>query len=358
VEASTANVDEAKVHAFMDKVIGDFSAAMTTVLTAMGDKLGLFKELAENGPATSAELAERAGVDERYTREWLHGLHAAGYLELDRGGGRFSLPPEHQVAFAQERGPMFLCGGYQEFYAAMSVIPQITDSFRNGGGVPQSQYPPDFWEGLGRFTAGWHENLLVQQWIPSVPEIKAKLERGCRYADVGCGQGLALIKLAEAFPGSTFVGYDAFEGSVAGAAEAAEAAGVSDRVQFELRDVAEGLSEEFDVISTYDVIHDAVDPVALLAGIRSGLADDGHYLLLDINCADDPADNEGPLAALFYGFSVLYCMTTSLAHGGAGLGTCGLPPAKAKELCEKAGFTRFEQVEMENPFNNLFHVQP
>jgi 2-polyprenyl-3-methyl-5-hydroxy-6-metoxy-1,4-benzoquinol methylase len=342
----------------MDKVIGDFSAAMTTVLTAIGDKLGLFKELASGGPATSSELAQRAGVDERYTREWLHGLHAAGYLELDRESGRFSLPPEHQLAFAQERGPMFLCGGYQEFYASMAIVPQITEAFRNGGGVAQSEYPEEFWEGLSRFTAGWHENLLVQEWIPAVPEVKAKLEQGCRYADVGCGGGLALIKLAEAFPNSTYVGYDAFEGSVAGATEAAEAAGVSDRVSFELRDVSQGLSEKFDVISTYDVIHDAVDPVGLLTGIRSGLADDGHYLLLDINCADDPADNEGPLAALFYGFSVLYCMTTSLAHGGEGLGTCGLPPKKAKELCSEAGFSRFGQVELENPFNNLFHVQP
>ena len=355
--AQKPQVDEAKAAEFLGKVIGDFSGAMVTVLTAMGDKLGLFKDLAENGPATSEELAKRAGVDERYAREWLLGLSSAGYLEHE-GGGRFSLPIDHQPAFAQERGPMFLCGGYQEFFSAMGILPQLVEAFRSGGGVPQSAYSDDFWEGLGRFTAGWHENHLVQEWIPAIPEVQRKLEEGCRYADVGCGQGLALIKLASAFPNSTFVGYDAFDGSIAGAAEAAEQAGVGDRITFEVRDVGGGLDEKFDVMSTFDVIHDAVDPVGLLKGIRSGLADDGHYLLLDINCCDDPTDNVGPLASLFYGFSVTYCMTTSLAGGGVGLGTCGLPPAKARELCLEAGFSQCEMLPLENPFNNLYDVTP
>jgi 2-polyprenyl-3-methyl-5-hydroxy-6-metoxy-1,4-benzoquinol methylase len=351
-------LDEARVEAFAGQVIGDFAGAMTTLLTAIGDKLGLFRELAANGPATSQELAARAAMDERYAREWLHALHAAGYLDHDAATGRFVLPAEHAPVFADEGGALFMCGGYQEFLGALGVVPQIVDAFRSGGGVPQSAYSDDFWTGLGRFTAGWHENLLVQQWIPAVPGLQARLESGCRLADVGCGQGLALIRLAQAFPASTFVGYDAFEGSLAGATEAAERAGVADRVRFELLDATAGLPETFDVITTFDVIHDAVDPAGLLTAIRGGLADDGDYLLLDINCADDPLENVGPLAALFYGFSVTYCMTTSLAHGGEGLGTCGLPPAKARELCAQAGFSRFDLVPLENPFNNLFHVRP
>ena len=349
-------IDEAKAEEFVGKVIGDFAGAMTTILTLIGDQLGLFKELAANGAADSHQLAQRAGIDERYAREWLHGLHAAGYLTRENGG--FALPPEHQLAFAQEGGPMFLCGGYEEFYGVLAVVPQLIESFKTGGGVAQDQYPQQFWRGLGRFTAGWHENHLVQEWIPAVPDVHAKLQQGARYADVGCGQGLALVRLAQAFPNSTFVGYDVFEGSLAGAAELAEREGVSDRVSFEVRDVAEGLDEKFDVISTFDVVHDAVDPVGLLKGIRSGLADDGHYLLLDINCADDPVDNQGPLAALFYGFSVTYCMTTSLADGGVGLGTCGLPPAKAKELTTEAGFSSCDKLPLENPFNNLYDVRP
>lgn len=352
-------LDQVKVEEFMGKTIGDFAGAMSTVLTAIGDKLGLFKALAGEGPANGEELAGRTGVDARYATEWLRALHAAGYLELDRASGRYELPPEHALAFAQERGPMFLCGGYQEFLGAMQILPQLVDAFRDGGGVPQSAYPTDFWDGLSRFTAGWHENLLVQVWVPAIPEVMAKLQAGCRYADVGCGQGLALIKLAQAFPHSTFVGYDAFEGSLAGAREAAAEAGVGDRVSFELRDIAaQPLEDPFDIVSTFDVIHDAVDPVALLRGIHAGLAPNGHYLLLDINCADDPADNQGPLAALFYGFSVTYCMTTSLAHGGAGLGTCGLPPAVANRLCVEAGFSSVERVDLENPFNILYEVRP
>jgi hypothetical protein len=193
-------IDEAKAEEFLGKVIGDFAGAMNTVLTLIGDQLGLFKELAENGAANSDQLAERAGIDERYAREWLHGLHAAGYLTRENGG--FALPPEHQLAFAQEGGPMFLCGGYEEFYAMLAVVPQLIESFKTGGGVPQSEYPEYFWNGLRRFTAGWHENHLVQEWIPAVPDVQAKLEAGCRYADVGCGQGLAIIRLAQAFPNS------------------------------------------------------------------------------------------------------------------------------------------------------------
>ena len=352
----TVQVDEARAEEFLGKVVGDFSGAMATLLAAIGDKLGLFAELASGGPATSAELCSRADIDERYAREWLHGMHAAGYLEHDRG--RFALPLEHQPAFAQEGGPMFLCGGMQEFLGVLGVVPQIIEAFRTGGGVPQSAYGEDFWQGLPRFTAGWHENLLVQEWIPAVPEVEARLTAGCRYADVGCGGGLAVVRLAQAFPNSTFVGYDAFEGSLAGARRFAESEGVADRVRFELRDVGTGLDERFDVISTFDVIHDAVDPVGLLKGIRSGLADDGHYLLLDINCSDDPVENQGPLAALFYGFSVTYCMTTSLAHGGRGLGTCGLPPGMATELCREAGFGSVQRLPLENPFNILYDVRP
>ncbi len=353
-----AELDAAKVEAFVGKVVGDFSGTMATLMAAVGDKLGLFRTLAESGPATSEELADRAGVDERYAREWLHGMFCAGYLEHDDAGGRFVLPPEHIPALAQELGPMCMCGGEQELLGMLGTIPQLEEAFRTGGGVPQSAYSQDFWDGLVRFTGGWHENHLVQEWIPAVPDIKAKLEAGCRYADVGCGQGLALTRLAQAFPNSTFVGYDVFEGSLAGAAETAQEGGVADRITFEQRDVTDGLPEQFDVVSTFDVVHDSADPGGLMKAIRGGLADDGHFLMLEINCADRPTDNAGPLGTLFYGFSVFYCMTTSLAQDGEGLGTCGVPPAKAQELGEAAGFGTVDRVPLENPFNILYDLRP
>ena len=244
-------IDEAKAEEFVGKVIGDFAGAMTTVLTLIGDQLGLFKELAENGPANSEQLAERAGIDERYAREWLHGLHAAGYLTTDNGG--FALPAEHQLAFAQEGGPMFLCGGYEEFYAMLAVVPKLIESFKTGGGVPQSDYPQEFWNGLRRFTAGWHENHLVQEWIPAVPEVKEKLEAGCRYADVGCGAGVGRHPAGAGVPQVDVRRLRRLRGLDRRRGGTGPAEGVSDRVRFEVRDVGEGLDEKFDVISTFDV---------------------------------------------------------------------------------------------------------
>jgi SAM-dependent methyltransferase len=354
--APQTQIDEAKVEAFMGKLIGDYSGAMMTLQCAMGDRLGLFKALADQGPATSAELAARAGVNERYALEWLRAMATAGYIERDRSSDTYTLPPEHALALAQEGSPMFFGGGFQMVSAMSGVFDQVADRFRNGGGVAQDAYAPEFWEGLERFTNGWFENFLIQEWIPSMPRVKEKLEQGCLYADVGTGAGVAILKLAAEFPNSKFVGYDLSEAQIERARKNIADAGFGDRVRVELKDVVEGVDEKFDVISTYDVIHDAIDPQGLLKAIRQGLKDDGIYICLDINCADDPADNEGPVAAMFYGFSIYYCMTTSLAHNGEGLGTCGLPEAKLRELCTEAGFGDVRRVEMENPFNNLYEV--
>ena len=349
--------DEAKLEAFMEKAIGNLSGTMTTIQCVLGDRLGLFKDLAENGPATAENLAARAGVNERYATEWLRGMASAGYLEQDRDSGRFSMPPEHALVLAQEGSPMFFGGGYQMIPGMMAVLDELTDAFRKGGGVKQDAYPDDWWEGMQRFSDGFFENFLLQQWIPAVPDAQKKLEDGGLYADVGCGSGRALLKLAAAFPNSEFVGYDISKQQLKRAKANAKAAGVDKRVRFEQKDVNEGLPEQYDVISTYDVVHDAVDPQGLLTAIRQGLNDDGIYICLDINCADDHADNEGPLASMFYGFSVTYCMTTSLANDGEGLGTCGLPESKLRELCDEAGFSSVKRVELENPFNNLYEAR-
>jgi SAM-dependent methyltransferase len=351
---TATQIDQGKLDAFMGKALTDLSGTTATVLAFLGDRLGLFRALAD-GPATSDELAARAGVHERYAREWLRGMTAAGYLEAD--DERFVLPAEQAQALATEGGPFFLGGVHQELIGMLGPLDALAAAFRSGGGVPQSAYPADAWDGMRRFSQGWFENLLLQEWIPAAAETREKLAAGARYADVGCGSGLAVIKLAQAFPRSAFVGYDAFPGQVERARAAAQAAGVGERVRFEVRDVAAGVDETFDVISTFDVVHDAVDPTALLRSIRGMLAPDGIYLMLEMNSADDPADNVGPLATLFYGFSVIYCMTTSLAHGGAGLGTCGCPPAKVRELSAAAGFSRVERLPLENPFNILYAIR-
>jgi 2-polyprenyl-3-methyl-5-hydroxy-6-metoxy-1,4-benzoquinol methylase len=325
---ATTGIDEKKAEEFVGRVLTDTSAAMITTLCAVGDRLGLFKDLAANGPATSTQLAERTGINERYAREWLSALAATGYLTYDPATAVFTLPAEHVPALAQEAGPYFFGGVHQMLTGISGALDPLVEAFRSGGGVPQSRYGADWWDGMERFTAAWVENLLVQEWVPLVPDVKAKLEAGAAVADVGCGRGRALVKLAQTFPNSTFVGYDVFGPSVEAATAKAKAAGVDDRVRFEERDVSGGLPERFDVIWTLDVIHDAVDPVGVLRAIRDALTDDGVYLCLDINCSDKLEENVGPLGAMFLSFSVLYCMTTSLANDGAGLGTVGLHEPK------------------------------
>jgi SAM-dependent methyltransferase len=351
-------LDEAKLEAFMGKVIGDLSGTMTTLFCSIGDRLGLFRDLAAQGPATSEELAERTGINERYAAEWLRGLAAAGYLEREGDTGRYALPPEHSPALAQEAGPMFVGGAYEMLPGMARTFDGLVDAFREGGGIPQAAYDPSIWEGMQRFTDTWFENHLLQEWIPAVPNIAEKLAAGASVADVGCGSGRAVLKLAAEYPESTFVGYDAFEGQLSRAIENAKRAGVDDRVRFELLDVTKGLPDTYDVVTTFDVIHDAADPAGLIKAIRAGTKPDGSYLMLEINCADRHEDNVGPLAAMFYGISVFYCMTTSLANGGAGLGTCGMPGAKVRELCTAAGFDTVTRLPFDDPFNVLFEARP
>jgi 2-polyprenyl-3-methyl-5-hydroxy-6-metoxy-1,4-benzoquinol methylase len=261
-------------------------------------------------------------------------------------------------ALVHEGGPFFFGGVHEMLPALAGVLDQVIESFRRGGGVPQSAYDVHFWDGGERFTMGWFENLLTQQWIPAMPDVKAKLERGALVADVGCGRGRALIKMAQVFPKSRYVGYDVFQPSVDRATANAKAAGVADQVSFHQLDASTGLPEQYDVITTFDVVHDAADPGSLLRSIRAALHPDGTYVCLDINCSNRLEENAGPLGAMFHGFSVLYCMTTSLANGGVGLGTLGLHEPKMRELCAEAGLRNVRRVPMENPFNQLYEVKP
>jgi len=349
-------MDENRATEFTGRVLADTAAAATIVLAALGDRMGLFKDLAAHGPATSGELAGRTGLSERYVREWLGGMFAAGYLTYDDTQQRYALPAEHAPTLATEPGPAFFGGVHQELIGAIQRYHQVAEAFRTGGGVRPADLHPDVWAGTSRFTAQWHQNMLVQQWLPLVPDTTARLRAGARVADVGCGTGQALIALARAFPAITGTGYDTHPPVIEQARQAAAHAGVADRISYQVLDAAAELPESFDVITTFDVVHDAIDPLGLLRSIHDALRSGGRYLCLEINCSDQAADNTGPIATLLYGFSVLYCMTTSLADGGEGLGTLGLPAPVLRQLAGKAGFTHVRQVEMDNPFNSLYEL--
>ncbi len=347
--------DPSEVEAFVGRVVGDTSAWMSVTMAMIGERLGLWSALADSRPVTSAELAERTGTAERYVREWLSAMAAHGYLAYEPNSGRFTLPPAHVPVLGAE-GPMFFGGCHQGLYGLSTMLGSVMDAFRGGGGIPLSDYPADWWEGLERFNRGWFDYLLPQVWLPALPDIDAALRRGADVADIGCGRGRALIRLAEAYPAGRYVGFDTHQESVDAARAAAEAAGVADRVRFECLDVSDGFPGEYDLITTFDVIHDAADPMGILRAIRGSLRQDGRYLCLDINASHRLQDNVGPLAAYFYGVSVLFCMTSSLAHGGAGLGTCGFNEHTARQMCGEAGFGTVRRVDIENPFNILYEI--
>jgi SAM-dependent methyltransferase len=339
--------DPADVEAFVGRVVGDSSAWMVTTMAMIGDRLGLWRALADTRPVTSTELAHRTGTTERYVREWLSSMASHGYLTYEPGAERFALPAAHAPALASE-GPVYFGGLHQALYGLTGVLGQVVDAFRHGGGVPLASYPDDWWHGLERFSSGWFDHLLPQVWLPLLPDVHAVLRRGADVADIGCGRGRALIRLAQAYPAGRYVGYDIHAD--------AEAAGVADRVHFECRDASAGFPGDYDVITTFDVIHDAADPQGILRAIRGALRPDGRYICLDINASHRLQDNAGPLGAYFYGVSLLFCLTTSLAQDGAGLGTCGFNEHTARRLCAEAGFGTVRRVEMDNPFNILYEI--
>jgi len=357
-ETTPAATDRAKVEAFLNKALNDTNGLLVTVMATIGDRLGLFKDLAAHGPATSTELAARTAINERYAREWLGAMASAGYLAYNPMSQRFTLPPEHVPILAQEAGPYFYGGIHQMLMGMVKPLDQLLHAFRQGGGVPQAAYDGSTWEGMERFSASWVENRLLRQWIPAIPELPDRLERGIRVADVGCGGGRALIKMAQAYPHSRYIGYDVFAPTIAQATANAQAAGVTDRVRFQQLNVAEGLPERYDLITTFDVVHDAVKPRELLRAIRQALALDGIYLCLDVKCADKIEENTGPISTFFSCVSVLYCVPTSLAGGGEALGALGLPESKLRALCLEAGFSSVHRLPLKNPFNNLYVVRP
>jgi 2-polyprenyl-3-methyl-5-hydroxy-6-metoxy-1,4-benzoquinol methylase len=356
---TSSEVPTGAVQTFMEKVLGDYASANAFFMAAIGDRLGLFKDLAARGTATSLELAVRTGLQERYVREWLAGMAAAGYLTYEPDTGRYALPAEHAPVLAEEAGRFFLgCAffGYSTNYG--QTFHRLLGAFRDGGGVPQDLFGEEVTEAIDRVTAPWCEHLLVPEWLPAMPDVLAKLRAGATVADVGCGRGRAVINLARAFPACSVVGYDVYEPAVLAAQSRAAAAGLSDRVRFEVRDVVQGLPQRYDVVTTFDVVHDSANPRRLLRAIHESLQPDGRYLCVDINCSERPEDNVGPLSTIMYGLSLAYCMTVSLAEGGEGLGALGLHEAKLTELASETGFSQVRRVPIEDPFNNLYVLTP
>lgn len=354
--ATEVQLDQEKLEAFVERIVLDVGTAMRGGLMYIGDRLGIFAALAESGPVTGVELSQRTGLNERYLREWLGAMATAEYLEHDSEGDTYFLPPEHALPLADEEFPFFSGGLMQMIVPTVSVAPQVAEAFKSGRGVTQDQYLPDMYEAIERLTAPWYKYELVQTWIPAMPGVQEKLEAGGSGCDVGCGSGRAPITIAKALPAAELHGYDVHAGSIERARANAEAEGVADRVTFSVADGAELPPGKFDLVTTFDVVHDSVDPVGLMGAIRGALREDGTYLMLEMNASGDVEENRNPLGKFLYNVSTLYCMTTSLAHGGDGIGAC-MGEEKARELAYAAGFTRFRKLPIENPFSVLYELK-
>lgn len=351
----TTTPEPEDLETFVDAVLDDIKGHQAVLMACLGDRLGLFEALA-GAPASSGELADRTDLHERYVREWLSGMTAAGYLVYEPSREVFYITPDQAEVLARESGPAFLGGLFEEMSAMWDVLDEVTAAFRRGGGVELDEYGPHWWNGMERFTRTWFENYLTEEWIPRAGGVEAALSRGAHVADVGCGRGRALIELATAYPDITGVGYDLSDSQLEGARRNAQEAGVSDRLRFERRDAAEGLDDTFDLVMTFDAAHDLPDPDAVFRGIHRALEDDGSYLLLDFDVDEKLEENVGRNGTMFYSWSVMYCLTTALARDGEGLGTCGLPKSEVRRRCLEAGFSSVHVVPLDDPFNVLYQA--
>jgi 2-polyprenyl-3-methyl-5-hydroxy-6-metoxy-1,4-benzoquinol methylase len=278
-------------------------------------------------------------------------------MEYDPSAQSYRLTPEYAAALADEDSPFFIGSYFQMAQAAAMVAPAVAQAFRTGKGVTQAEYPAGFFEAAERNSNTRYQHKLLRKWIPAMPQVVEILNGGGTAADVGCGGGRAAIMIAQAFPRARVTGFDIHAASVERARRNAEAAGLSSRVSFEVTNGTKLPERAFDFVTTFDVVHDAVDPVGLMAAIRRSLRDQGTYLVQEINLSGEVNDNLKPLGKMAYSVSTLYCMTTSLAHGGAGIGAAMGEP-KAREIAATAGFSRFTRLPIPDDFAVLYELRP
>lgn len=344
--------------AFAFRAVGDFAAAMTAPLLYIGDRFGLFKRLASTGPITVEDLARQAELQPRYVREWASGLVAAEYLQYHPETRLISLDADHAEVLANEDSPFFVGGLAEMVPDQYRVLPDLLRAFKEGGGVPYTQFTQDTIEGTERLFRPGYRNFLTQVWIPAMPDVHRKLMEGAKVADVGCGRGQAPLYMARAFPRSTFIGWDNYAPAIEYAQEMTRREGLEDRLRFEVRSSTDlPASGDFDLITTCDCLHDMASPEGSAQAIRQALKPDGTWFCIEPHMSDRLEENINPIGRLFYGFSMMQCMTVSLACHGAGYGA-GMGPGILRRIAEEAGFTRFRRLEIDNPFNQFFQIQP
>lgn len=350
-------MDRTAVWEFMERFVEMAAGAATLFTLAVADRSGLLEALADGQPHTVDDLVGAAGLDRRYTEEILFQLTAARVVDHDPSTRSFLLPAERGAVVADDSSPYAMTGWLDMLPTAAEFVDQVAHAARRGGGVASDAYPERMVHAVDRANAPSMRILLTRRWLPAMPDVVERVRAGGRVADIGCGSGAAAIAMATAYPNATVVGYDVDRRAIDTARRRALEAGL-DNVSFEERG-AEALPVQpgFDLVTAFDVVHDLADPEGVLRRIRDALAPDGAFLMMEPALSADIDDNIDPRSALFYGVSVMYCMTQSLAAGGPGLGT-GWGWQRAEEMSRRVGFARFERLPIDNPFSAFFRLSP
>ncbi|MBD3274676.1 MAG: methyltransferase domain-containing protein [Candidatus Marinimicrobia bacterium] len=351
------SINEETLHQLMGQAVVDIGAAMNAPLILLGDRLGLYKKLAAEGPLTSEELATHTSTTERYVREWLGAQAAGGYITYNPDDATYSMSPEQEMIFANENSPAFVVGGFQNAYAASQILDRLEDSFTTGEGIGWNEQNHQLFHGTERFFRPVYLANLVDVWIPALDRVHEKLEKGARVVDIASGHGAPSVILAKAYPNSTFIGFDYHEESVETANQRAKDAGLDDRLQFKTASAKEFGDGPYDLAMAFDCFHDLGDPVGAARNILANLDRDGSFLIVEPQAGDNVQDNLNPVSRAWYAASTAFCTPNALSQdvGFALGGQAG--EANLRDAVTQAGFTRFRKA-TENPFNLILEVKP
>ena len=353
--ACTATLDIEKKDEFADRLLGMLNGGMTALMVSLGHRSGLFDLLSDGRARTSHELADEAGANERYVREWLGAMVASRIVERDPIANTHRLPLEH-AHWLSRTNPTANMAVFAQYVSVLgNVEDKILDCFKQGGGVPYSEFPR-FHEVMAEDSGQSIVPIIVSDVVPLIPGLHERLSSGIEVLDIGCGKGRALMELARAYPKSTFTGYDLSKDALAEATRAAEAAGLVN-LRFIHRDLTHWHEPaSFDWITAFDAIHDQARPDTVLSAIRAALRPGGIFFMQDIDTSSEPVENiDHPLGAMLYAVSCMHCMTVSLAQGGLGLGAAwGVQ--LAQKMLRQAGFDRIRVHRFEHDVQNCYFI--
>jgi SAM-dependent methyltransferase len=342
---------------FMTKMLDDMGAVINGALILVGDKLGLYKALAEHGPLTPDQLAKQTGTAPRYVREWLAAQAASGYVLYDAASGQFSMSDEQIAVLADETSPFCVVGAFEVAASTYKDEPKITAAFRSGQGVAWHEHSQCLFRGTERFFRSGYAAHLVGEWLPALEGVVEKLSRGARVADVGCGHGASTILMAKAFPKSSFIGFDYHDASIARANAAARDAGVDGHCHFEVAAAKDFPGTDYDLVAFFDCLHDLGDPAGAAAHVRKSLAADGTWMVVEPFANDTLEANLNPVGRIFYAASTMVCVPASLSQEvGAALGAQA-GEKRLRVVIQSGGFSRFRRATA-TPFNLVFEARP